>query len=256
MPRYLTPSKIGLLALVSIYSESKVPIGSTIPILSFIVGHLMVLKEPSDDITSDHAGRAPNPVFSIEDLQKATITHASAIPGRTIWDLLLKALWEINSFDALNVFFEKHATLVVKSREELRRGAEQGIVPSPDAGILFSRSSPIGMHLRRARFEFTRLQFDDAVALWRTFVIYREPTLGMWKKRNPAVGETSFDVNIESAQLGWDDPLTSVVYGGLLDGTPSLEGIVSTDDVERLLDFQVKEMQSMLAVCTWVYLRY
>ncbi len=243
MSRYLTPSKLGLLALISLYTASVVPTASTIPILSFIVSHLLPLNSPSTPDGSKPVDRKF--IISIIDFQNATITHASGIPGRTVWDLLLKRLWEINSFDALHVFFDNLSSLLVKTREEQQKDAENGTPPAVDR-MLLSRTSPLGTFVRRAQLEFIRLQLNDTMVLWKSFITYREPTLPMWKKRNAAACKTSFDVNLRGSGLGWEDGLTEVVYGDLQESRVQ-EGSVSTDDVEKLLEFQVDEMQSSSA---------
>lgn len=243
MARYLTPSKIGLLALVALYTDSVVPTAATIPLLSFLVTHLL----PSDAQKPLKRSHEPARKFAvvIDDFQRATITHASGIPGRTLWDLFLKKLWEINSLDALHVFFEALSLLLAKGREELQKDAEHGIVHATDS-VLLSRTSPLGAFVRRAQLEFTRLQFHDRTTLWKAFVTYREPTLGMWKRRNPAAGKTSFDINLQEDNLLMMGRMIDVVYGDLADEERQAAE-VSTDDVEKVLEFQVNEMQSTLA---------
>jgi len=242
MSRYLTPSKVGLLALISLYTDSVVATASTIPILSFIVSHILPLNTSNAQTGGRQVDRKV--VISVNDFQNATITHASGIPGRTVWDLLLKRLWEINSFDALHMFFDNMSFLLVKTREEQQKDAENGVPPAIDR-MLLSRTSPLGVFVRRAQLEFTRLQFHDTMILWKSYIAYREPTLNMWRKRNAAAGKTSFDVNLHGNGLGWQDELTEVLYGDLQENGGE-EGSVSTDDVERLLEFQVDGMQSML----------
>ena len=243
MARYLTPSKIGLLALVALYADSVVPTAATIPLLSFLVSHLLPSDAPKPLNDSDEPARKF--AVGIDDFQKATITHASGIPGRTLWDLFLKKLWEINSLDALHVFFDTLSLLLAKTREELQKDAEYGIAQATDR-VLLSRTSPLGASVRRAQLEFTKLQFHDRITLWKAFVTYREPTLGMWKRRNPAAGKTSFDTNLQEDNLLQMDRLIDVVYGDLA-GEERQEAEVSTDDVEKILEFQVNEMQSTLA---------
>ncbi len=241
MSRYLTSSKIGLLALTSLYCDSVIPSNATIPVLSFLVSHLLPVsavasvKEPST--------RDRNFVISIEDFQKATIILISGIPGRTVWDLLLKKFWEVNSLDALNIFFDSLSLLLEKTREELQKDAEDGIVPEPNR-ILLSRVSPLGAFVRRAQLEFTRLQIHDSITLWKIFINYREPTLPLWRKRNPTAGKNTFDANLEDNQLGLGDRLTNIAYGDL-DDSNRKEAVISTDDLEKLLEYQVDQMQSM-----------
>lgn len=235
MSRYLTPSKIGLLALILLYTDSVVPSTATIPVLSFIVSHLL----PVEFLSSRDDAKLPDRSFviSIDSFQKATITHPSGIPGRTVWDLLLKKFWEINSFDALHVFFDALSFLLEKQSGE---GHLDGQVASPKR-ILLSRGSPLGAFVRRSQLEFTRLQFHDGIILWKSFINYREPTLPNWRKRNPSAGKTSFDTNL----LGHaDDRLQEIVYGrSLID--PRGDASVSTDDIEKLLEYQIARMQSM-----------
>ena len=235
MSRYLTPSKIGFLALISLYTDSVVPTSATIPVLSFIVSHLLPGKNSLPDTDRAHT-------VSIGEFQGATIAYASGIPGRTVWDLLLKKLWEVNSFDALHVFFDALSALLVKTRECLQKDAENGVPQNVDR-MLLSRTSPFGAFIRRAQLEFTRLQFHDGIALWKSFVVYREPTLPMWRRRNPTAGQTSFDSNLTEDHLGFNNRLSQIMYGDLEDEGRKKAG-VSTDDVEKLLEFQVDQMQS------------
>lgn len=242
MSRYLTPSKIGLLALISLYTESVVPSVATIPILSFLVSYLL----PVDFHDSVRDVQSPDRKFTItiNDFQQATITHASGIPGRTVWDLLIKKLWEINSFDALHVFFDTLSVLLDGRREDLQQLGPEGN-PVNANQILLSRTSPLGAFVRRAQLEFTRLQFHDGIALWKSLVSYRAPTFALWRKRNPSAGNMSFDLNLQEEHFGSDDQLTSLVYGGLTDEACP-EASISTDDMEKLLEYQVDQMQSVL----------
>ena len=240
MARYLTPSKIGLLALISLYCDSVVPSTGTIPVLSFIISHLLpvgAIESTEVPSAADH-----NSVNAIEHFQKATIVLVSGIPGRTVWDLLLKKLWEINSLDALNVFFDSLLPLLEKTREEQQTDAEEGIVLESNR-IVLSRISPLGAFIRRAQLEFTRLQIYDTITLWKSFVKYREPTLSMWRKRNPTAGKNAFDANLEDTQLGLENRLKGILYRDLEDSSRR-EAIISTDDVEKLLEYQVDQMQS------------
>ena len=242
MSRYLTPSKVGLLALISLYTESVLPSVATVPVLSFIVACLLPIS--LDVSPADSYSHSRNIVLNIDDLQKATISHGSAIPGRTLWDLLLHKIWKIDSFDALHVFFDTLSFLLQKTLEEQPKAAEDRGAHTLNR-MLLSRSSPLGSFVRRAQLEFTRLPFHDGVVLWKDFVAYRAPTFLQWKKRNPIAGNTIFDSNLREGNLTLGDPLTNVVYNGLKVSRQQQIGI-STEDVERLLDYQVDLMQSGL----------
>lgn len=240
MSRYLTPSKVGLLALISLYTESVMPSAAIIPILSFLVSH--VLPVSSADIQNKSSLQSRHVTLAIEDFQKATITQVSGIPGRTFWDLLLNKLWKLNSFDALHVFFDNLSLLLQKTPEEQQKEAENGNEPNPNR-MRLSRASPMGSFVRRAQLEFTRLQFHDGVTLWRSLVDYREPTLPQWKRRNQGAGHISFDSNLLEEHLDLGDRLTDVVYGKFAHGVRH-DASISTDDVEKLLEHQIDQMQS------------
>ena len=242
MSRYLTPAKIGLLALISLYTESKIPSAAIIPVLSFLVSHVLPINSAtSQNNSSLHSHHI---TLAIGDFQKATISHVSGIPGRTVWDLLLNIFWAVNSFDALHVFFETLSSLLQQTPEQQQQNAEPEI-DSNFKRMRLSRASPIGLFVRRAQLEFTRLQFHDGVTLWRSFVTYRAPTLLQWKKRNQAVGHPSLDANLREEHSDLGNRLTDVVYGELALGAVNAASI-STEDVEKLLEYQNDKMQSAL----------
>ena len=240
MSRYLTPSKIGLLALISLYTDSFVPTSASVPVLSFIVSHILPTQST---FSSEKNARSQPHTLTIDELQNDTIKQASGIPGRTIWDLLLKKLWDINSLDALNAFFDNLGLLLAKTREEQHADLEEGFTPPADK-ILLSRNSPFGVFVRRAQLEFTRLQFHDGISLWKSYIAYREPTMALWKRRNPDVERNSIDANLVSGRIDLSDPLAEIMYGDVLE-MDRHGASVSTDDVEKLLEFQVDQMQSI-----------
>ena len=244
MSRYLTPSKIGLLALISLYTESVVPSAATISILSFLVSHILPVNTAASQHTSSLQAR--HVTLAIEDFQKATISYVSGRPGRTIWDLLLDKLWKINSFDALHIFFDTLSKLLQKPPDEQQQDAEDG-TESKSNHIRLSRASPMGSFVRRAQLEFTRLQFHDGVTLWRKFVAYRAPTLPQWKKRNQSADQISFDANLQEEHLNLGDRLTDVVYGELAHGAGH-DASMSTEDMEKLLEYQIDQMQSTVGL--------
>lgn len=258
MARYLTPAKIGLLALIELYTDAVVPTASAIPILSFIVSHLL----PSSVLTTQNLSHGMvdgqttgSVIISILDFEKLLSVHpsASGLPGRSLWDLFLKKLWDINSLDALHVFFDRRSHLLAKTKEDNQRDAQMGILPPSQDMIVLSRTSPFGTFVRRAILEFTRLKFQDAIELWKSFITYRQITLPLWKKRNPDIGNWSFDSVLREGDDEWgDDALetfASIAYGNLHTQPHDVGGFVSTDDVEKLLEFQIEQMQSKRRGC-------
>lgn len=202
------------------------PNQSILPVLSFVIKHLVSPKENTTFI------------LTLEQITAATVDQPSVVVGRSIFDLLLRKLWEINSFDALHTFFTDVQAFLVDAES-----SDKPPVRVHGERSQLSRASVLGCFVRRAGLEYVRLQFHDAVLLWRSFIQYREPTLSMWKKRNLGAGPLSFDVNLKGLSL--NDGLVNQVYGfhGKLRDS-SIAAAVSTDDVERLLEFQVDTMQS------------
>jgi len=156
------------------------------------------------------------------------------MPGRTLLDVFLKQMWEMNSFDALHVLFEGLKELVNPPPSE---GQEE----QPPDRIYLSRTSPLGAFIRRADLEFTRLQFDDAMKLWTSFVKYRAPT-AQWTKR--LAGLASSGVDSVAAEMGMrpGDDLYEIAYGHLEEQDEDGQGL-STDDLDRILDFQLDRLQ-------------
>ncbi|GIJ87257.1 anaphase-promoting complex subunit 5 [Aspergillus pseudoviridinutans] len=240
MSRYLTPSKIALLCLISIYTDGVVPNSSAIHVLSFLMSCLSPL---GPDASLSLNRRDSNYIIAIDDLEDGLSSKASSIPGRSIWDLFLKKIWSIDSCDALEVFFSEISAILVKSREEQIRDRDNGLAPETGR-MRLSRCSPLGAFVRRAQLEFTRLQFHDSVKLWKGFVHYRLPTYRVWSKKNPSAERDPVDINLLELNLDSTSHLAQVAYGNIEiqeeDGT-----YVSTKDVERLLEFQIGELQRL-----------
>ncbi|KAL5041404.1 hypothetical protein BDW71DRAFT_168034 [Aspergillus fruticulosus] len=238
MSRYLTPSKVALLSLIYIYTEGVVPNSSAIHVLSFVVAYLSPLGAGEAPSCSDSWSAQYS--VSIEDLEKALKAHPSSIPGRSIWDLFLRKIWSIDSCDALELFFTEISTTLAKTREERIRERDAGLAPESSC-MRLARCSPLGAFVRRAQLEFTRLQFHDSVKLWKGFVKYRLPTYRAWARRNPSNEQASVDINLLELGLDTSSHLAQVAYGNIEDDEGDC--YVSTKEVERLLEFQIGELQ-------------
>ncbi|KAJ8123406.1 hypothetical protein ONZ43_g640 [Nemania bipapillata] len=252
MSRFLNPAKIGLLALIQLYTNKTVPTSSILDVLSFITSHLIDNDISSSAVSSsDRWRRAESTVslvISISDFEKVLMPHtaASGIPGRNLWYVFLQRLWAIDSLDTLHQFFENCSGLLAKNKEELRRDTEMGIpAPAPEA-IQLSRNSPFGAFVRRSQLEFTRLRFHDAIELWKDFVKYRQTTGAYYRKKTPAFQRLSFDDVLLRGEDEWGEAveaIASVAYGDMLRDDPNATMPVSTDDIEKLLEFQIDQMQ-------------
>lgn len=264
MARYLTPAKIGLLALIELYAEQAVPGDAVLPVLSFISAHLLDRGAPDAAAAAQgarwaRAERALRLVLAIGDFEALLAGHAflRGLPGRSLWDHFLSKLWDLNSLDALHDFFHRIALLLASSKEERRMLGPDDDDDDNDAAsdqpndgkMKLSRRSPFGAFVRKARLEFQRLRFHDSTELWKDFVRYRQPTAHYLRRKNPSFDRLSFDSVLQlGEQAEWDpgrvSALAAVAYGDMLNGDHAATIPVSTDDIELLLDFQIEQMQS------------
>lgn len=233
-PRYLTAQKISLLILTRLYCSSILPTSATIPILSFILSSSLAPTSSS--------ARAPRPLptdqdrgtFSIDVFEDVLQAHASNVPGRTVLDLFLKHMWEMNTFDALHALFDNILELINTSQSSSQ---------SEDAPehISLSKTSPLGIFVRRAHLEFSRLQFDDSMKLWLSFIKYRAPT-AQWTRRLAGLASSGVDAVVSEMGLGPGHDIYGITYGHLHD-EESGGDITSLDDLDGILEFQLNRLQ-------------
>ncbi|KAF2265310.1 hypothetical protein CC78DRAFT_493712 [Lojkania enalia] len=234
MPRYLTGQKISLLILVKLYCSSALPSAATIPVLSFILKHTIpsVVSNARPRRYLEHHELS----FSIPTFEDVLQGYTSSMPGRTLLDVFLKLMWEINSFNALEDLFYSLGELFDKHIEENGHGI-------PTDRIHLSRTSPLGAFVRKSRLEWTRLQFDDCLKLWTAFIRYRAPT-AQWTKRIASIASTGVDETAALMNLQSGDKLYNVTYGHLGD-EPEEGANISIDDMDRLLEFQLDQLQKL-----------
>ncbi|KAK5099871.1 APC5 protein [Lithohypha guttulata] len=235
MGRFVTPSKVVILILARLYLKNSVPFSGTTKVLDVLMSKILPDASDRDDSVQQQDGE------DILDLEKALAREQSAIPGRSIWDLLLKDMWTIDCVDALDDFITQTPLLLGKTREDLLRERDEGVVPEPAGKVV--RTSPLGTFIRRCSLEYVRLQFQDSVALWTDFVAYRMPSKAAFTRRNPHALHNAFDVNLADLDIDISHPLASLMYRSLVDDGDTTQTSASTYDVEKLMEFQVSEMQ-------------
>lgn len=197
MGHFLTPGKIALLCLIDLYTRSNFPNKSIVPVLSFIVRQIGSARDPTSFI------------LTIDQIKAATVGEQSTVIGRSIFDMLLRKLWEVNSLDALKEFFDGLEAILFDTEGPERAN----IVRTQGTRSPLSKTSVLGCFVRRAALEYARMSFTDSVRLWEEFITYREPTLPLWKKRNLGATAMSFDINLKD--IAGADILKRVVYGRL-----------------------------------------
>ncbi|KAF2146216.1 uncharacterized protein K452DRAFT_219925 [Aplosporella prunicola CBS 121167] len=237
MARYLNPQKISLLVLSSLYCDSVLPVSATLPILSFITAQIIPPSLPHFALSDSE--NSNNGVVSIHDFENALASVASISPDQTLLDLFLERLWSIDSLDALHEFFDGLSDLLAKPGQGAT-GPEAE--PSGKRRIYLSRTSPLGMFIRRAQLEFTRLQFYDASKLWSAFINYRQPTAASGLEQTEDPENPVFDANLPNLDAIRGDDLFEAAYGHLARDKKT-DALASTDEIERLLAFQIDQLQ-------------
>ncbi|KAK5950315.1 APC5 protein [Knufia fluminis] len=237
MGRFLTPSKIALLVLAQIYSKGSIPLCSNAKVLNVLISRILLDPSDSEELLRQHDGN------TILDLERALTGQASVIPGRTVWDLLLKGLWAIDCADALDWFITEAPSLLGKTRDELLKERDEGLPPQPAGKIV--RTSALGVFIRRCSLEYLRLQFQDSTALWMDLIAYRMPTKGAFARKNPNALRSAFDCNLADLELDVSNPLTGIMFRRMLGDVETQQKAYSTHESEKLMEFQVSEMQSL-----------
>jgi anaphase-promoting complex subunit 5 len=220
----MTPSQIALLCLIELYTDDVVPPSSTIPILSFILNQILPLAQqnpPRKDLPF---------ILNLDSFETLLSAHpsASGVPGRSLWDLFLQKLWELDSFHELHVFFSDPSNDCPKPR------------------FVLSRTSPCGSFVRRARVEFERLRFSETHALWAAFVEWRHETRTYWARKSGMLARWAGDSALNDGGCEWGAEATEMLHLIAYEAPsfPDTSREISIGDVEKLLEFQVEQMQS------------
>ncbi|KIX05186.1 uncharacterized protein Z518_06058 [Rhinocladiella mackenziei CBS 650.93] len=241
MSRYLTPGKITLMVVALLYAEDLVPTSEATTVLALLLNQILPAGKPlaleGEQPEFEHA--IPTSIF-----ESTLANRPSARPGRSLYDLLLKRLWTIDCSHALDAFISNLPCLLTKSREQLLRERETGEESDQIHGRIL-RTSPLGAFIRRCHLEYTRLQFQDCLTLWQDFILYRLPTRQAYDKKNPHDGKTALDVNLTDMGIDVSHPLTQLIYGRLAENEQKHHGAFSMYDVEKLMEFQVSELQRL-----------
>lgn len=132
MSRYLSPGKICLLYLIELYRYGEVQNKNVVVILSFIFSHIVHDLQSRDTTTSTSESLS---IRSINDFQKLLSSLPSRFPGRSLFDVFLKLLWDLQSLEQLSSLFEKVSlTTILSFRRKKLISAGHAIRERPDSG--------------------------------------------------------------------------------------------------------------------------
>ena len=249
MSRFLTPSKVSLLALIWLYSTSGTPeagfaeisLHSNRDVLSFVISHILPGASKTD------AGWRALQLSDFENVLKDV--RSGTWPPTTGWNIFLEKIWtHFRCLDDLYSFFKFLPSDVFEPTEEeeahFRLDHEFDNRPVM-RGVPLTRTSPLGVFVRRASLEFTRLQFDGTIKLWEDFIRYRASTQAAWFSTPPNRRRSTRSISLaQPFEFSEDDPAGKKAYGHLHGSMTSAE-TASVEDVERLLEYQIEQLQSM-----------
>ena len=238
MGRFLTPPKIALLVLAQIYIKGSVPPSGAAKVLDILLSGILFDANPSERVSIHEDD-------SILSIERALAGQPSVVPGKTVWDIFLKHLWAIDCADGLEWFISEMTQHLGKTREELLKDRDEGIPPEPPGKVV--RASPLGMFIRRCSIEYMKIQFQENIAIWIDLVSYRMPTKNAFMRRHPQSIRNAFDSTLADFDVDSTHPLAGIMYRPLLDKAAGYGTITNTYDAEKLLEFQVSEMQSKTA---------
>ena len=235
MSRYLTAGKIGILTVVAMYCDGYVPKGATIAILSFITSRLTPHIAEADGVNSKSGTSDP---LALHDFESVLKPFQKARNAANLWDEFVMVSWRIRNLDELFTFFRSLPRLFSPRQDIDKLPAE---ACSQQTGL--ARTSMIGVFVRRAMVEFDKLGFQDTVLLWQSFETFRKPTT----TSHPFLAQVAADLdptwNFLKADKDSGGRISSILSKSGEEAF-SLKPSVSSDDVEKLLGFQIDKIQS------------
>ncbi|KAF2674965.1 hypothetical protein BT63DRAFT_449952 [Microthyrium microscopicum] len=241
MSRYLTASKVGLLVLVILYTDSDVPTQAIIPILRFITSR--VIPQSVSDSDGSKPISSPSLLLSVDDFERCLkpFPVTAGLPGRNLYDKYVEKLWALNNLHVLHEFFRDLKNVLVDPKSPSPPAAQAG---SGRNVIQLARVSPLGVFVRRAQLEFARLQFDDTVKIWEAFVKFRAPSERTLQRRTSTATTLTFDNNLSALHISPDSALINAVYPNFQQVKSKPEDL-STEEMEKLLEFQIEKLQRL-----------
>ncbi len=218
MPRYLNPVKITLLNLVHLYIAGEMPSKAKLEVLAFLASQI----NPSPNDTSV-VGTQTKLLSADDTFLSTTLSQLECrIPDRTLYDRLLKQLWELDDLDGIFVLFKSLSGLV----------AHPATQSDEEPGPKLSRASLLGLFIRRCCYEFERLHFADVQKLYNAFVSYRAPSYQTWADKIPEVARRNdFNRNITPSVFAASDSV--------------LTEYTSTQDIDNILNLSLQQLQKL-----------
>ncbi|KAB8356507.1 hypothetical protein FH972_024090 [Carpinus fangiana] len=247
-PRFLNPGKLALLHLIGFYCDGFVPPHATIDVLSYITARLV------PNFASGTPASATSQFEVVLPDLKDLLSREAPDDGQTPpWVRFAHVLCHHRNLNDLFNFFARDGRLDHLFYRSKRRTPEQ---KAEIHLVELHPASLIGIFVRRARLEFDRLTFHEAVALWQDYTRFRAPATEGLDANDASLGQLDADDNFHSDHFDVDDfvdnsdgNIAAVLALARESGMQqphhdALPQKISRDDMEKLLEFQVTQMQS------------
>ncbi|KAL9055874.1 MAG: hypothetical protein Q9162_003300 [Coniocarpon cinnabarinum] len=229
MSHYLTPNKVCLLVLVTLYCEGHVPASATVPVLSFIISQQLPLDSSKTRARIPGLDRQSQRPDGLQPLKAVLEKLPCVRSDASLWEQYLITLQQVAHVDTLYDFFQSSRSLFAARTS-----------PNPPASIVITQTSLVGAFVRRSQLEFEKLNFQDVASLWQSYARFVSPfaTLQICNDQD--------ELQATDAACGCR---ISAVMQKVGDLGPSnqqdeLDKVqISSHDAERILDAQHRRMQ-------------
>lgn len=231
----LTPSGLCLLQLISLYCHNNIPAEGVIPVLSFLASQ--ITPHRALGVAPAHAGQVSSATLSLEDFRTLLSPYkTSHNDSSNLWHHFITSLWTIRDIDQFFSWTERFDQLFVLSP------ALVDVSRPATIWIALSKTSLLGVFVRRSLLEFEQLQFHDVMTLWKGFYAYRAATADVHRPElSASFNNLPRAVNNDFNNVA-DDRILALI-DQQFDDAAAL-GQTSSIEIERLLEFQIGEMQS------------
>ncbi len=112
------------------------------------------------------------------------------------WYALVAHMWNVTCVKDMQWWFSPMAWDLLETTDVRTHFGEPGLGYGLDEDIL-ALHSPLGRVAARCYHEGRRLSFYAVSALWREFVLYRQPTAALCRSRHPTMGPLCFDLGLD-----------------------------------------------------------
>lgn len=235
----LTPSKLCLLQLVLFYCRNYIPPDGKIPILSYLAAQLLPVRRA--DNLSAAPGRALINSRNIDDFCVLLSPYkAPPSDSKNLWEHFIASLWHVRDIDHFFTWVNNFNKLLV----DQALSEHIDVHEARPKHVVLSRNSLLGVFVRRAVLEFEQLQFHDVATLWQDFDTYRAATADCHRPEHSMFSDSVVRAANNDFHNIADERILAII-GQSYNNADDHFSTSSTKDTERLLEFQIDEMQSL-----------